>query len=647
MRVTKGRKKIIAFCLALVLCLLPVLTPTGVNSWNGVTKAQAAGGPEDTTGIVVMNASGSALAIDPNMVMSDILIESVTTNTINLQWAVVPNATAYQVYKYNDITDQYELVASTQGNSYQFTGLPEGEECYITICAVNDVIGCRSELSTPVNTWTKPKKLESFTISGNTATTISLKWEDVASATGYLIYRAGTGGNFKLIGSTTATQYDDKELTSGKTYQYKIVTYAGTTDNCGEESPAVFTSTLPTAPSIKVKGGDEKVRISWSAITGAMGYTVYIYQDSQYVPLVSLAGKSSKTYIHTGLTNGETYQYYVTAYRTYEGTSYESAISNIGEAVPQEVDETSSEAKLYADQKAFKNSAAYKNCKDFKKKVNYKKSIAIPGMKNTNVADFACTSMIPQGITFAKSYLFITAYDHQGVENSVVYVIKKSSKKLMTTIVLPNKSHAGGIAYDGKNLWITQAKTLRSIPYSKVSAAIKNKKPYIELEEYATVNTLTQQAATVTYYKGLLWVASYDELKAGYMGSYKISSKSSKPELTLCNMIKMPDRVQGITFTSNGRLIVSRSCQTDSKKRGFLHQLDVYKPNLKKASSGIITLGKVRNQIEMPTMNEELAVSGKYLYINFESVAFSSAVNPMDRICAMPVSFVTKLKKAK
>lgn len=643
MKLIGRQKKIIALGLVILLFLFQVVPTNSEGFWKQFIKAEAATSPEDTSSIV---ASGSAIAVDPAMLMSAIIVESQTTSSITVRWDAVANATDYYIYKYDDIAEQYAFVTSTKDTSYQFTDLPAGEECYITICASNEVLGYRSEFSVPVKTYTRPDKLQTFTFASNTATSITLKWEDVSSATGYLIYRAGANGDFSFVGSTTEKQYVDTGLTSAKTYLYKIVTYSCVTENTGEESETLTTSTLPSSPNVKIKGGTERIRLSWDAVTRASGYTVYIYQETQYVPLIVLTGKSSTKYIHTSLTNGETYQYYVTAYRTYNGVNYESAGSKYVQAAPVQVSDTNTDAKLYKTKKDFKNSDAYKKCRDFKKKMSYEKSVAIPGMINTNVAEFGCTSMIPQGITYAKTYFFITAYDQKGEENSVVYVVKKSNKKLMTTIVLPNKSHAGGIAFDGKNLWITQAKTLRSIKYSKISSAIKKKERYYELSDYDTVQNLTHQAATVTYYKGLLWVSSYDELKAGYLGSYKIEKKSSTPALTLCNKIKMPTRVQGIEFTSNGRLIVSRSCQTDSSKRGFLHQLDVYKPNLKNASSGKITLGKVRNSIEMPTMNEEITVSGKYLYVNYESAAFGSAVNPMDRICAFPVSYVTKLKKA-
>lgn len=641
MKMIQKRKKTIAFSLALVLALLQLSPLNGQGELQQSRKAEAASLPEDTSAIT---ASGAAVAVDPLIQMSQVVVEAQTTSSFSVSWGEVLNATSYNIYRYDDLTEQYIFVANTKKTSYDFTGLPAGEEWYITITAYNEIYGCRSEFSVPVKAYTRPEKLADFTFTGNTATNITLKWNDVESATGYLIYRAVEGGEYTLAGMTDKKQFTDSGLSAGKTYTYKVVTYSLVVSNTGEESAALSMTTLPSAPTIKVKGGTERTRISWSAVTGASGYTIYAEQDGQYIPLIVLADSAATSYIHTGLTNGTEYKYKVTAYRTFEGINYESAASKEVGAKAVEVAATSTTAKYYKSQKAYKKSDAYKNCKTLKK-AKYNKSIVMPGMLNTNVAEFGCTSMVPQGITFVKSYLLMTAYDKNKVENSVIYVINKSSKKLVTTIILPNKAHAGGIAFDGKNLWITQAETLRSIPYSQVEEGIKKKEKYIEVTKYATKETLTHRAATITYYEGILWVSSYNELKAGVLGSYQINNKSTKPELVLCQTIKMPTRVQGIEFTEDGLLLVSRSCQTDPKKRGFYHRLDVYKPNLEYVEDGEITLGKVRNYFDMPSMNEEIAISGNYLYVNYESVAFSSAVNPMDRISAFPLSYVTKLKK--
>ena len=49
-------------------------------------------------------------------------------------------------------------------------------------------------------------------------------------------------------------------------------------------------------------------------------------------------------------------------------------------------------------------------------------------------------------------------------------------------------------------------------------------------------------------------------------------------------------------------------------------------------------LANVKKTVDMPTMNEEIAIKGSYLYVNFESVSFSNATKRMDRVCAFKIS---------
>ena len=641
MKKDTAKRKLIAMGMVLVMCLLQIV-PVNGNVLMNSSKVAKAAMAEDTSAIV---ASGSAMAVNPTLMMSPIVVDYQTTNFFSIRWNAVADATNYYIYLYDDLTEQYAYVDSIKDTYYEFKKLPAGEEWFVTICAVNEPLGYRSDFAVPAKAYTRPEKLDSFTFTANEKTKITLKWNDVESATGYIIYRADASGDFIQVGTTNSLQFTDTGLNAGTTYQYKIRSFSLVPENAGEESQVQSMTTIPAAPSIKVKGGDERTRVSWSAINGADGYTVYQYQNSQYVPVVVLAGNDNITYVHTELTNGESYEYQVTAYKTLNGVNYESAASEAAKATTVEVAETSISPKLFKTKKAFKKSEAYKKCKTIKKKAIYGKSFAMPGMINTNVAGFACTTMVPQGLTIAEDYMLMAAYDSKKVENSVIYVMKKSNGELLTTIVLPNKPHIGGIAYDGTNIWITQNKSLRSFKFSEIKSAIKEEAPYYEVKEYDTVQSLTHKAATVVYYFDLLWVASYNELSSGLLVSYQIDSKAKSPVLTLCESVKMPSKVQGIEFTDNGRLLVSRSCQTDSSKRGFFHRLDVYKPNLEFVDDGEIKLGKVRNTIDMPTMNEEIAIDGKYVYINYESVSFASAVEPMDRICAFPLSYLTKLKK--
>ena len=641
MKKVTTRRKLIAMGMVLVLCLLQIFPVNGNVFWNSSKVAKAAM-PEDTSAIT---ASGAAMMVNPSLVMSPIEVDYQTTNFFSIKWKPVANATSYYIYKYNDIAEQYEYIDNITDTYYEFNKMAAGEEWFVTICAIDEVTGQRSEFAVPVQVYTRPEKLDTFTFAGNEKNKITLKWNDVESATGYIIYRAAEGEEFVQVGTTNSLQFTDSGLSAGTVYRYKIRSFSLVPENAGEESEVLSMTTIPAAPSITVKGGDTKTRISWNAVSGADGYTIYQYQNAQYIPIMVLTGNESVQYIQNDLTNGQEYQYQVTAYKTFQGINYESAASKEAKATAAEVAETSTEPKLFKTKKAFKKSQTYKKCKTVKKKVNYNKSIPMPGMINTNVAGFGCTSMIPQGLTIAEDYMLMAAYDSKKVENSVIYVMNKSNGKLLTTIILPNKPHVGGVAYDGSNIWITQSKSLRSFKFSEIETAVKNESSYYEIADYDTVQSLSHKAGSVVYYYDLLWVASYNELAKGVLTSYQIDSKEKSPVLVYCEQVKIPSKVQGIEFTENGRLLLSRSCQTDSSKRGFFHQVDVYKPDLEFIDDGEIKLGKVRNTIDMPTMGEEIAIDGNYVYINFESVSFGSAVKPMDRICAFPLSYMTKLKK--
>lgn len=602
----------------------------------------------------IVATGGAAFIEDTSIRVSDLQATERTTTSITLSWKKAPNmdADGYYIYQYDFELRDYVYVDTVKETQYILKDLLPGQEFYFTVSAYQEKDKLQSQFCAPLHTYTRPEQLATVTMKTYAKTSITLTWQKINSATGYLIYRAGETGEFAQVGTTTSTTYKDTGLTNGTTYRYMVCTYAIATDNTADFSAVLTMTTKVKAPTISaIKGGDGRVRIKWKKLSKADGYQVYRFDGTNYVSIAKLPANTTVKYINTGLVNGQTYRYTVCGYRSVNNVDYDGDQTKEYSAKAVKVAATSKKALLFKSKKAFKKSPAFKACAFFKKKVKYAKSVIIPGLQNTNLNGFGCTTMVPQGLTFAKSYMLMSAYDLSKEENSVIYVINKSSKKLVTTVELPSQTHAGGLAYDGRNLWITSGNNLLSIPFSTISAAASQGQSYLEIPAYASTVPVGQQAATIAYYKSKLWVASYNELSSGYLGSYTIVNKNGTPSLSLCSRIKVANRIQGMAFTSKGELILSRSCQTDSKQRGFLHQLDVYKPNVKKASKGIIKLGRIRKHVDMPTMNEEIAISGSYLYVNYESGAFTGkgpgdakrkAVNRMDRICAFKVSAVIK-----
>ena len=110
-----------------------------------------------------------------------------------------------------------------------------------------------------------------LTVTGTTASSISLSWNTTAGATGYQIQRApGTsGGSFTQIGTTTATNFTNTGLNPASTFRYQI-----TASNSAGTSPPSATVTATTGPG----GGGGGCQISYQAANwgGHPGFTATV-----------------------------------------------------------------------------------------------------------------------------------------------------------------------------------------------------------------------------------------------------------------------------------------------------------------------------------------------------------------------------------
>ncbi len=210
----------------------------------------------------------------------------------------------------------------------------------------------------------------------------------------------------------------------------------------------------------------------------------------------------------------------------------------------------------------------------------------IPGLKTTNVAGFNATRMVPQSVTFA-----------------------------------------------GVNVWMTHGKNLQSFKFTEIQAAVASGKPYYELYRISSVCPMPETVSYVAFYKNKIWAGAYSETSKKYMYGYDIQNKWAAPSLVKTNRILMPNRTQGVAFTSSGKMLLSRSCQTKKGRRGFMSRLDTYRPTWN-LNSYSIKKNKKKRTVKMPPMNEGIAISGAYTYIIYESPAFAECKAPLDRVTA-------------
>lgn len=612
-----------------------------------ITDYSVSGFDSNLLGIqsIIINYQGQTAVFSVTVLpakITNVAESGCSTTSFTLTWDAVSGVSNYEIYVYDDLTGDYVFTTTSVNNNVTLY-FPSGTIHKVKICSAGyeNGIEFKSEMSDPFTAATAPEVVTGLTSVENHSTSISLSWNRVDGATGYIIYRSPSSKNdysFQAVSDTS--NYTDKGLSSGTAYKYKVSAYTYDKAFYGAASSVIDTTTAPAKTVLKCKSGDQKVRLTYSKVKGATYYDIYTGNDTLGYTLLSTRKASNKSScIYQDLIMGNTYSYYIVARRVYKGATYDSPLSDIVTVEIKKPEATSTQAKFYTTKSDFVKSWTYQNLKFFKKHVSYSKSIIIPGLITTNVGGFSSANMCPQGITFAGNYLLQTAYDLAGEENSVIYVINKSTKILITTLILPSKTHAGGISFDGVNVWVPYGKKLYSFQFSEVENAVASGNPYTNVT-FNTTCTMPDTVSYLTYFYDKIWIGTYNECEGKNMYSYTIADKDTKPVLTQADIVAMPNRVQSVAFTNTGDLIISRSCQVSEGYRGYLHQIDVYTPNYTKTVNGVIQLGDLVNSVEMPSMNEGIAINGSYLYVTFESAAFKESIYKMDRICAFKLTSI-------
>ena len=187
---------------------------------------------------------------------------------VALSWTAVTNATGYQILR-----NGTQIGTSTTA-SYTDTTAVIGTAYSYTIVATAG--SASSSPSAAVTGTAIPAAPTGFVaVAGDT--TASLTWTAVTGATGYQVFRNGT-----QIASPTTASYTDTGLVDGTVYTYTVRTVVGTAVSANSASQVV-TPTKPTilaTPTGLAAGTATSLntgafRLTWTAVTGATGYSIY------------------------------------------------------------------------------------------------------------------------------------------------------------------------------------------------------------------------------------------------------------------------------------------------------------------------------------------------------------------------------------
>lgn len=251
-----------------------------------------------------------------------------------------------------------------------------------------------------------------------------------------------------------------------------------------------------------------------------------------------------------------------------------------------------------------------KNCS-----YEFLKDISIPGMPSTRETDMkenriTDTSQCPQGICLTDEYLLVSSYSSGAGGNlGCIHVFDRKSGTYLVTLGMKEKSHLGGLTFDGENIWVCHSNnsTLECIPYVFVQRIASDMPQSVVdcstlFEEFHVSNT----PSCISYYEGKIWVATHTKLLNSQMVAYKIT----KNGLRQLESYRIPDKVQGVTFDEKGRVYLSTSY--GRKNSSYLKVYESVEKLDKKP-------GQPKIKVEMPPCSEEIDIENDAIYILFES----------------------------
>lgn len=184
---------------------------------------------------------------------------------------------------------------------------------------------------------------------------------------------------------------------------------------------------------------------------------------------------------------------------------------------------------------------------------------SIPGLAPTADNDLTkgyiqCNNLCPQGLTFAGDYMLTTAYCVDGVHTSCIFIYDKETGDYLNTLVLKEKSHVGGITYDGNNVWICHANrtSLQRIPYTALKKYASGSKKCVnyqpeelKLPDADGYHDIANKPSAVAYNPndGYIWVTEFvaEPKKSGkkvddpIMAAYEYRDNELQPVTTFLN----------------------------------------------------------------------------------------------------------------
>lgn len=257
------------------------------------------------------------------------LTVSGTPKSIKLKWAKSdsPQVIGYAVMRSSTMDGAYLQIATTTKPGYTDDNLKLNETYYYKVKAISKS-GIECELTAPLVGKTAPAPLPPIFIDIKTDLAgARLNWysrpysgsDRNQVTTGFQIHRkAADETDFSPIAKVDAkaVTYLDSDMRNGVSYSYALTAF--NPDGVESELSSVLDAKVPQAVSnLKAAAGNRKIQLGWTPNDSKIveGYAIYRSdtQEGGYKSVGQVRGRSSHSFADSGLEDGSTYWYRVSA----------------------------------------------------------------------------------------------------------------------------------------------------------------------------------------------------------------------------------------------------------------------------------------------------------------------------------------------
>ena len=248
------------------------------------------------------------------------------SNGVKVSWNRVLGSDSYIVYRKTSKSGWTNL-GTTTGTSFTDTKAKTGTTYYYTVKAQNDAgASGYNKTGLKIKFVAAPK----LTKIANESSGVRVYWSKVSGADGYYLYRRVAGSKtwtkIATIKKGSTTSYLDKKASAGKTYEYIIKCYDGSTPSASA-AKLIKIKRLTVPKLVSAKSAKAGITVKWGKVSGAEGYYVYRKTGSgSWVKLTTVKGNTKVSYVDKSAKKGKTYTYTVKAY----SGSYTSAYNTKG-----------------------------------------------------------------------------------------------------------------------------------------------------------------------------------------------------------------------------------------------------------------------------------------------------------------------------